>query len=151
MKKPRIQSPLDLLPLHQKQALAAWLSTGGDRAIGMTYAAAVQQMRSEFGVKTSPAALSAFYHRQSCAAPSTAGIAAQPAGSGFPIGINISIAGKNRGSIGAINVVVNDAPSQSLSEFGVKTSTAAPGVSDIAVMPTSNDFTITINVRLLPS
>ena len=53
MRKRSIHSPLDLLPLHQKQALAGWLTTGGPAGVGISYTDAARRLRSEFGIKTS--------------------------------------------------------------------------------------------------
>jgi hypothetical protein len=61
--KPVVRSPLDRLPLHQKQALLAWLTTGGPDQIGMTYEDAQKRLAAECGVKTSATALHAFFHR----------------------------------------------------------------------------------------
>jgi hypothetical protein len=63
MKKKHISSPLELLPLHQKQQLFAWLTTGGPHRNGMTYKEAQGRVLSEFGLKVSQMALSSFYHR----------------------------------------------------------------------------------------
>ena len=63
MKKTRIQSPLDRLPLHVKQSLVAMLTTGGRDGHGINYAQACQRLKTEFGVQTSKAALCGFYHR----------------------------------------------------------------------------------------
>jgi hypothetical protein len=64
MNKPVVRSPLDRLPLHQKQLLAAWLSTGGNDGIGMTYTAAKARLKAQFGISTSITALHEFYRRQ---------------------------------------------------------------------------------------
>ncbi|MFT3869256.1 MAG: hypothetical protein QM715_12430 [Nibricoccus sp.] len=63
MKKPVTRSPLDLLPLHQKQAVMAWLTTGGKHGQGMSYEDASAKLKAEFGVRASATALHAFYHR----------------------------------------------------------------------------------------
>ncbi len=63
MKKPVIRSPLDRLPKDQQQALLDWLTKGGASGIGMTYAAARERLKTEFGVTTSMGSLSDFYHR----------------------------------------------------------------------------------------
>lgn len=63
MKKIRLRSPLDRLPLHIKQQLAAWLTTGGQHGQGMTYAEARQKLLSEFGVSASVSALCGYFQR----------------------------------------------------------------------------------------
>lgn len=69
VKKIRIQSPLDGLPLHVKQSIAAWLTTGGQHGQGITYKVARAKLLSEFGVKTSVTALCNFFQRHSKAKP----------------------------------------------------------------------------------
>jgi hypothetical protein len=93
MKKPRVQSPLDILPLHQKQALMAWLTTGGDRCVGITYAAARKRLAADFSVKTSETALSYFYHRHNpVGAPAeNPGVAITPTEGGFTVTINVRL------------------------------------------------------------
>jgi hypothetical protein len=71
MKKPVVRSHLDLLPLHQKQALQAWLTTGGRHGSGISYKAAVARLRADFGVNSSEAALCQFYQRHRCWAKPT--------------------------------------------------------------------------------
>jgi hypothetical protein len=92
MNKPRVQSPLDRLPLHQKQTLRAWLTTGGEYGAGLTYRAAAHRLLSEFGVKASGTALSRFYlrHHKAEAVPAGAGVAVVPKGDGLTITINVS-------------------------------------------------------------
>jgi len=63
MKKPFIQSPLDRMPLNQRQALTTWLTTGGTSNLGITYKAASARLRTEFGVRVSHIAVHNFYHR----------------------------------------------------------------------------------------
>ena len=69
MNKVRIQSPLDRLPLHVKQQLAAWLTTGGRDGVGLTYAETRQRLLVEFGVSTSCAALCNYFQRHAKPAP----------------------------------------------------------------------------------
>ena len=64
MNKPVIRSPLEMMPLHQKQALTSWLTTGGKNGIGISYEKAAARLLKEFGVKTGPTALSHFYRRR---------------------------------------------------------------------------------------
>ena len=64
MKKPVIRSPLELMPLHQKQALAGWLTTGGKHGIGLTYEEAALKLKAEFGVTASTGTLSTYYRRK---------------------------------------------------------------------------------------
>ncbi len=63
MHKPRLQSPLHRLPLDQRQSLHAWLTTGGEHGIGMTYDQAIKKLQAEFGLKVSRCALSRYYTR----------------------------------------------------------------------------------------
>lgn len=63
MKKIRLRSPLDRLPLHIKQQLAAWLTTGGPHGHGMTYVEARQKLLSEFGVSASVSSLCGYFQR----------------------------------------------------------------------------------------
>lgn len=63
MKKPIIRSPLERLPMHQKQALLGWLTTGGRDNHGMTLEAAQKRLFAEFGIKTGQSSLHGFYHR----------------------------------------------------------------------------------------
>jgi hypothetical protein len=63
MKKIRIQSPLDTLPLHQKQALMGWLTTGGVHEVGISYKDARARLKTEFGVQASETALCHFFRR----------------------------------------------------------------------------------------
>ena len=63
MKKPVIRSPLDRLPMHQKQALLGWLTTGGRDNVGMTLEAAQKRLFDEFGIKAGQGSLHNFYHR----------------------------------------------------------------------------------------
>lgn len=63
MKKPVLRSPLDRLPLHVKQQLAAWLTTGGPHGQGITYAAARAKLLTQHGVRASADALSHFFRR----------------------------------------------------------------------------------------
>jgi hypothetical protein len=63
MKKPFIRSPLDKLPLHQKQQLLAWLTTGGPDGVGIPYDEARRRLRSEFGFATSTGSLCRFHSR----------------------------------------------------------------------------------------
>lgn len=62
--KPVIRARLEKLPLYQKQALTAWITTGGKCGIGMTYEKAAERLLKEFGVKTNSGALSHFYQRR---------------------------------------------------------------------------------------
>jgi hypothetical protein len=91
MNKRRIQSPLDRLPLHQKQTLAAWLTTGGTQGTGITYREARQRILDEFGVKTSTAALSDFYHRCHRAGPVPAAVVVTPDQNSFTLTIHVRI------------------------------------------------------------
>ena len=91
MKKLRIQSPLDLLPLSQKQSLMAWLTTGGTQGTGLTYREARQRLHAEFGVKTSTAALSDFYHRGHRAGPVPAAVVLTPDQNTFTVTINVRL------------------------------------------------------------
>lgn len=73
MSKPRIirkrrpiLAVLDRLTDQQKQRLMSWLTTGGPHGIGVSYAAAVKLVDSEFGLKVSPSTMYTFflhYHR----------------------------------------------------------------------------------------
>ncbi len=63
MRKRVIRSPLDLLPLHQKQVLVGWLTSGGRDGIGIGYDEAVRRLRLQFDVKTSATALSLWRKR----------------------------------------------------------------------------------------
>lgn len=63
MKKPVTRSKLDELPQHQKQALMAWLTTGGKHGNGISYKEASAKLKAEFGVCASETALHFFYHR----------------------------------------------------------------------------------------
>ena len=63
MKKPVFTTHLAAMPLSQKQALIAWLTTGGKNGIGITYREAILRLQSEFGVKATRDALFKFYHR----------------------------------------------------------------------------------------
>jgi hypothetical protein len=91
MNKRRIQSLLDRLPLHEKQALAGWLTTGGTQGTGITYREARQRLFSAFGVKTSTAALSDFYHRCHRAGPVPAAVVLTPDQNSFTLIINVRI------------------------------------------------------------
>jgi hypothetical protein len=68
MRKRGVHSPLDLLPLHQKQALVAWLTTGGRDGVGISYTDAARRLRVEFGVKTNGPSLCAWRKRSQRAA-----------------------------------------------------------------------------------
>jgi len=63
MTKTVIRSPLDRLPLHQKQMILAWLTTGGADHTGIPYAQAAKRLDAEYGIKTSTGSLHGFYHR----------------------------------------------------------------------------------------
>ena len=52
------------MPLHQKQALAGWLTTGGKHGLGLTYKEAAAKLESEFGIKTGPGGIFNFYRRK---------------------------------------------------------------------------------------
>jgi hypothetical protein len=62
--KPVVRSPLERLPLHQKQALQGWLTTGGRYGRGMTYEQARVHLQAEFGVKVGCSAIHNFYRRR---------------------------------------------------------------------------------------
>ena len=72
MAKPVIRSPLDRLPLHQKQLLVGWLTTGGKDGVGMTYDEARKLVLSEFGLKISHSSLCLFYQRSRLASQNKA-------------------------------------------------------------------------------
>lgn len=51
------------MPMHQKQALMAWLTTGGTDQIGVTYQEAQKRLITECGIRASTSAIDAFFHR----------------------------------------------------------------------------------------
>jgi hypothetical protein len=63
MKKVRVQSRIEQLPLHVKQQLAAWLTTGGRHGHGITYAQARAKLVQEHGFRCGTNALSRFFRR----------------------------------------------------------------------------------------
>lgn len=89
MKKPRIQSPLDRLPLHQKQTLMAWLTTGGSDGRGLTYRAAQAKLKADFGVQIGVAALCGFYQRHQRAPLNPVNVSASPDGTHLTVTINL--------------------------------------------------------------
>jgi hypothetical protein len=66
--KPRIYSPLERSP--QREALLAWLMTGGPDKIGIPYKEAKARLQAEFGLKASTTALANFHHRHLRSKPS---------------------------------------------------------------------------------
>lgn len=86
MRKVRIQSPLDRLPLHVKQTLRAWLTTGGPHGHGVSYKEARRRLADEYHVKTSPASLCAFFHR-----PETESVTANASVVGSKTGRTITV------------------------------------------------------------
>ena len=69
MKKPFVRSPLEAQPLHVKQQLAAWLTTGGPHGQGITYREARAKLFAEHGVSASLNALNRFFQRHTRVAP----------------------------------------------------------------------------------
>lgn len=58
MSKGRNDSPLDQMPKHQQDALEDWLFEEG-----IDYAAAMERLHMDFGIKTSKSSLGRFYKR----------------------------------------------------------------------------------------
>lgn len=99
MKKTRIQSPLDHLPLHVKQTIAAWLTTGGPHGHGITYKEARVKLLTEYGVRCGQTALCKFFQRQTRASGVRAIDAVLPPGSDtLTLVINVRIRDKNTSS-----------------------------------------------------
>ncbi len=69
MKKPFVRSPLEAQPLHVKQQLTSWLTTGGPHGQGITYRAAREKLLAEHGVRASGTALVRFFKRHTRVAP----------------------------------------------------------------------------------
>lgn len=94
MRKAFIRSPLDKLPLHVKQQLAAWLSTGGADGIGMTYKAASERLLAEFGIRAGTSALHNFfkrYNRPVETSAQTVDLVLKPGTQTFSVTINVRI------------------------------------------------------------
>ena len=78
VKKPRVQSPLDRLPLRLKQQIAAWLTTGGADGIGFTYQQVKDKLLAEHGVSVGTTALHNFFKRQGRLPTATADVSESP-------------------------------------------------------------------------
>ena len=90
MRKIRIQSPLDLLPLPTKQQLTAWLTTAGPDGHGMTYAEAKAKLLAEYGVHATEGALCRFFQRTH-RGPQTIEVAVTPENKTITLTINIRV------------------------------------------------------------
>lgn len=65
-----VRALLDRLPLHQKQVIMGWLTTGGPGGEGITYKEAQKRIAEQFGVKISQQGIFKFFHRNRRKAPS---------------------------------------------------------------------------------
>jgi len=88
-KKRAPQSPLDLMPLHQKQALTAWLTTGGPAGQGITYKEAQTRLKTEFGIHAEVSALCGYFQRTQRSATPMVEVSVSPDRHTLTIRINI--------------------------------------------------------------
>ena len=87
-----VRSPLELLPLHVKRDLAAWLTTGGRHGCGMTYKEAGARLLAEHGVRCGHAALCRFFRRHTKPpAAHTVDAVLSPGGDTLTLTINVRI------------------------------------------------------------
>lgn len=62
-RKAVIRSPLDRLPLEVRNTLFTWLTVGGEKGRGMTFAEASIRLRSDFGYNFGVTAIHNFFKR----------------------------------------------------------------------------------------
>ncbi len=95
MQKIRIRSPLDLLPLHVKQQLTAWLTTGGSHGHGMTYTEAKARLLAEYGVRAQEGALCRYFRRTQRLTAEKVDAVLSPDNSTLTVTINVRLNQKN--------------------------------------------------------